>query len=101
MRLSTQKFRLGAVFWWLGQETHVREVTGFNFRSGEHFSFTFHLDQSMDQIIFRKLEPGTVACAVILQMGELILRNYLLIKPSSMVGNEIRAVLQKPLSALP
>ena len=70
--------------------THDWEVLGLNPRWGDYFSCIIYLYQSLDKNCW-KLEPGTDAFDIILQAGGWILRNFWLIKSSSMVWNEMTA----------
>ena len=53
---------------------------------GSNPQLTINLDQSLDKhynsIHYWKYQPGTVECAIILQMGGWILKNDYLMKPN-------------------
>ncbi len=57
-----ENFRRVAMVKWLRQKTHDRKVLGSNPHSGDHFSGTIHLDQSLEQKLWKTLTWHCCMC---------------------------------------
>ncbi len=84
------KIRRVAMVQWLRQKTHDREVLGSIPHYGDHFSGTIHLDQSLEQKLWKTLTWHRCMCCNPAN-GRVDFVNGRRIKSSYMVLNELQA----------